>query len=230
MKILSVIIPAAGSGVRMGAQVPKPFIRLGDECILQHTMSRFLQVSSVRQIIIATAAAHISKVEALFEKFDDNEVDFIVTEGGSERQYSIHNALQKVSAHSDLVAVHDAVRPFIRPALIERCCEVAAEIGGSVIGVPAKDTIKKVNSEDIIESTPDRSNLWQAQTPQVFQKALLKGAYESALKDEFVGTDDASLVERVGGMVQMVEGDRENLKITYPIDLKIAELILADQK
>lgn len=229
MAKLSVIIPAAGSGVRMGAEVPKPFLRLGDKSILEHTISRFLHLSNVRQVIIAASRGYIPKIESLISGFE-SDADFIVVEGGNERQYSIQNALEKVGDEIDLVAIHDGVRPFIRPALIRKCCEVAAQVGGGVIGVPAKDTIKKADAAGIIVSTPGRSELWQAQTPQVFQKKLLKEAYKSALKDKFVGTDDASLVERIGGKVQMVKGDRENLKITYPIDLKIAELILADQE
>ncbi|MEX0843738.1 MAG: 2-C-methyl-D-erythritol 4-phosphate cytidylyltransferase [Balneolaceae bacterium] len=222
---LSVIIPAAGSGTRMGAEVPKPLIKLGQKTILEHTISRFLEVPDVVQIIIATSSAYVKEIETLVQDLT-KQVELKVVEGGDERQYSINNALQHVKSEVTLVAVHDAVRPFIRPALISKCCEVAEKCDGAVVGVPAKDTIKKVDGEQIIESTPDRSLLWQAQTPQVFQKQILMQAYEAALKDKFVGTDDASLVERIGGKIQMVEGDRENLKITFPVDLKIAELML----
>lgn len=225
MRSLSVIIPAAGSGVRMGAEVPKPFIKLGDRTILEHTISRFTESPLVGQIIIATSASYVTEIEAMQHELPDS-ISFHVVEGGSERQYSIFNALKVVSKDMKFVAVHDAVRPFIRAELIAACVEVAREKGGAVVGVPAKDTIKKVNKDELITSTPDRSYLWQAQTPQVFQRSLLMKAYESALQDDFVGTDDASLVERIGGEVKMVMGDRENLKITYPIDLQIAELIL----
>ncbi len=225
MSELSVIIPAAGSGARMGSEIPKPFIKVGKKSILEHTISRFLEVPDVVQIVIATSKNYISEIESMVAGLS-GRVAFKVVEGGRERQYSIYNALQYISEVAMLVAVHDAVRPFVRPELIEECCAVAEKIGGAVLGVPAKDTIKKVDVENIIESTPDRSYLWQAQTPQVFQKELLIKAYEFALEENFVGTDDASLVERIGGKIQMVEGDRENLKITYPVDLKVAELIL----
>jgi 2-C-methyl-D-erythritol 4-phosphate cytidylyltransferase len=222
---LSVIIPAAGSGERMGSDIPKPFLKVGNRTILEHTISRFLEIPELIEIIIATSKDHISDIHSIFERISGGVI-LKVVEGGSKRQFSIYNALKEISDEATLVGVHDAVRPFIRPKLIIECCNIAEEHGGAVLGVPAKDTIKQVNDKNVIKATPDRSFLWQAQTPQVFQKKLLKKAYESALKSDFIGTDDASLVERIGGEVQMVEGDRENLKITYPVDLKIAELIL----
>lgn len=222
---MSVIIPAAGSGTRMGANVPKPLIRLGEKTILEHTVTRFLEVPEVEQIIVATPEAYIKDIRKLLSGLKER-IKFEVIEGGEERQFSIYNALQKVDAASDLVAVHDAVRPFIRSTLIKKCMETAAQFDGAIIGVPAKDTIKKVGADEVIHETPDRAKLWQAQTPQIFKKEILVKAYEDAIKHQFVGTDDASLVERIGGKVCMVEGDRENLKITYPIDLKVAELML----
>jgi 2-C-methyl-D-erythritol 4-phosphate cytidylyltransferase len=208
----------------MGSDIPKPFLKVGGRSILEHTIAKFLEVPDLVQVIIATSEDHFLEVKAMFEGAPKN-VEFKVVEGGKERQFSIYNALKEVLIQADLVAVHDAVRPFIRPELIVECCQVAAKYGGAVLGVPAKDTIKEVKGDNMISNTPDRSGLWQAQTPQVFQRELLVKAYELALKENIVGTDDASLVERIGGEVQMVEGDRENLKITYPIDFKIAKLI-----
>ncbi|WP_020404624.1 2-C-methyl-D-erythritol 4-phosphate cytidylyltransferase [Gracilimonas tropica] len=228
MQSLSLIIPAAGSGVRLGHDIPKPFIRIGDKTILEHTVSRFTALPNLKQVIVATSKNYISTVRNMKVNIPEG-IDLIVVEGGEERQFSIHNALSEVSVDIELIAVHDAVRPFIRTKLIAQCCEVAAEVGGAIIGVPAKDTIKKVDASGKIIATPDRSELWQAQTPQVFRKSLLTEAYDSAMEAGFFGTDDASLVERIGGVVKMVEGDRENLKITYPVDLKIAELILGEQ-
>lgn len=228
MAKLSVIIPAAGSGERMGSAIPKPFIKVGEKSILEHTISRFVEFPEVVQIIVATSESYIQEIKEMVEGLQ-TKVQFDVVEGGSERQFSIYNALRFISEDIDLVAVHDAVRPFVRVKLIEECCRVAEKTGGAVLGVPAKDTIKKVNSSLSIEETPNRSFLWQAQTPQIFQRQLLVDAYESAIEDGYVGTDDASLVERINGEIRMVEGDRENLKITYPVDLKIAELILGKQ-
>lgn len=213
----------------MQTETPKPFLRIGGKTILEHTISRFTSLPNLVQVIVATSADYFANVEQILSSFSDSCACMVV-EGGEERQFSIYNALKNVSQEAQLVAVHDAVRPFIRKELIAECCKVAEVKDGAVVGVPAKDTIKEVNENREIISTPDRSRLWQAQTPQIFQKHQLLKAYESASKNNFIGTDDASLVEKIGGHVQMVEGDRENLKITYPVDLKIAELILGGEQ
>lgn len=224
----SVIIPAAGSGERLGSKIPKPFLKVGGSAILQHTILRFLEVADLLQVIVATSKQSISDVKGIFNKISQSagDVEMLVVEGAAERQLSIANTLSLISDQAELVAIHDAVRPFVKAAHIRQCCEAAKNYGGAVLGVPAKDTIKRVNADSIIIETPNRKDLWQAQTPQVFRKELLLAAYEEAANDKFIGTDDASLVERIGGKVQMVEGERENLKVTYPMDLEIAELIL----
>ncbi len=148
-----------------------------------------------------------------------------IIEGGAERQHSIFNTLDYVD-HNNLVIVHDAVRPFVKTEHIKSCCEAALETGASVLGVPAKDTIKQIDDGRVITDTPSRKYLWQAQTPQVFKKEILQEAYQKAFEDNFIGTDDASLVERLNYPVKMVEGDRSNFKITYPLDLKLAKLLL----
>lgn len=229
MSRLAVILPAAGSGSRMGTRIPKPFIELEGATILEHTLRNFAKVPRLAEIIVATSGEWVGQVEGILASFNQDGVRVKVVEGGSERQYSIHNALKNVSDDVDLVAVHDAVRPFISPELIEACCDKAEDLGAAIIAVPAKDTIKKVDDDQLIQGTPDRRFLWQAQTPQIFRKEKIQEAYESALSSGFVGTDDASLVEQLGYEVGIVEGDRRNLKITYPIDLKIAELILKEE-
>lgn len=223
---LAVIIPAAGSGSRMRSQIPKPFLMLRNKTILEHTIQSFAKLEFVSQIIVATSKERKKEVESVLNIFLDQVESLTVVEGGKERQDSIKNALSVVLDSIELVAVHDAVRPFISAELIKKCSESACEFGGAIIAVPAKDTIKEVEGDLFIRNTPDRSTLWQAQTPQIFQKNVLVSAYESAIKENFIGTDDASLVERMGGAVKVVEGDRRNLKITYPIDLKVAELML----
>ena len=227
MAKLAVIIPAAGSGSRMGSRLPKPFLNLNGEQILLHTIRNFLGVPGLTQVLVPTSKEWIPVVSEMLASLNVEGVSLQVVEGGSERQFSIWNALQVLDEDIELVAVHDAVRPFISVKLIEECCAKALKTGGAIIAVPAKDTIKRVKENGEIEDTPDRRFLWQAQTPQVFRKDIVVKAYESAITDEFVGTDDSSLVERIGGKVSVVEGDRENLKITYPVDLKIAELILS---
>lgn len=223
---LAVVIPAAGSGSRMGSRLPKPFLSVGSQPILKLTIEAFLSVTEVVQILIPCSKEWRYRVQDIIDSLDAPNTLFTLVEGGKERQYSISNALAKVHTDVDLIAVHDAVRPFIKPVLIRKCAEEAMKTGAAMIAVRAKDTIKQVNEHMVVTNTPDRAQLWQAQTPQVFQKNLLIEAYNSALKDGFVGTDDASLVERLYKEVKIVEGDRENLKITYPVDMKIAELMV----
>jgi 2-C-methyl-D-erythritol 4-phosphate cytidylyltransferase len=165
----------------MVTDCPKPFLKVAGKPILAHTISRFLEVDGVIQILISSATAYISEIQEIISSFD-GKISFRVVEGGSERQLSIYNALQYVSEETELIAVHDAVRPFIRAGQIEKCSEAAHKFGGAVVGVPAKDTIKKVNEEAMVTGTPDRSCLWQAQTPQIFQKKWLLKAYDSAQK------------------------------------------------
>jgi len=224
----AVIIPAAGTGTRMGSDIPKPFLKLFGKSILQRSIQCFLQIDGLMQVLIATSEEYFEECKSIFDDISHEEIQFNVVKGGNERQDSIWNAIQHLTTEIDLVAIHDAVRPFVKKVHIDNCFDAASEFGGAVLCVPAKDTIKKVNSENFITETPDRSQLWQAQTPQVFRKKIIAEAYESAIKENFLGTDDASLVERYGGTVKVVEGSRENLKITFPIDLKIAEFIIKE--
>ena len=228
MAKLAVIIPAAGSGSRMGSRLPKPFILLNGIPILERTIRAFLSLEDLSQIIISTSPEWRKEVEGIFEKIVNHNVKLNMVEGGSERQFSIMNAIHSIDENIELVAVHDAVRPFISPDLVRECCANARDLGGAIIAVPAKDTIKEVGETQVIENTPNRSKLWQAQTPQIFRKSVFIDMYTSAANEGFVGTDDSSLAERYGIRVGVVEGDRRNLKITYPIDLKIAELILKE--
>ena len=226
MAKLSVIIPAAGSGERMGSKLPKPFIKIHEKPILFHTISKFLEISDVMQIIIAVSPENISKVKAIISTFDKKEVFFEVSKGGEERQLSVFKALDKVSEEAELVAVHDAVRPFVSPKHIKDCIKVAKKEGGAVLGVPSRDTIKNIDTNNFITSTPDRSKFWLAQTPQIFRKTILMEAYRTAFSTDYIGTDDASLVERIDKKVRMVRGSHDNLKITFPEDLLIAQSIL----
>ena len=225
MDKIALIIPAAGSGSRLNKETPKPFIEIAGKSILEHTLLKFIGFEQLSRIIIATSSTHLGKVEELISAHMPEGKTLQVVEGGSERQHSIYNALQHVG-DCNYVMVHDAVRPFVDQEHIEECIEASTQVGASVLGVKAKDTIKRTDKSDIIEETPSRDSLWQAQTPQTFKTPLLVEAYEKALADNFVGTDDASLVERLGHSVKMVEGDRMNFKITYPLDLKLARQLL----
>ena len=230
MDTVALIIPAAGSGSRLNKPVPKPFVEVEGTTILEHTIDCFLPLEGLRQVIVATSSEYLEKAETILDNLDVNSVvktGCVI--GGRERQHSIQNALDQVG-ESDLVAVHDAVRPFVRLEVIKNCCQAAATHGASVAGVPAKDTIKKVDEKQFILETPERKYLWQAQTPQVFRRKLLVRAYEDAQKDNFIGTDDASLVERLGVPIRMVESDRMNFKITYPLDLRLARILIEEKE
>lgn len=228
MSSVALIIPAAGSGERLNRATPKPYIEIAGKTILEHTLKRFAPIPEVTQIVIATSAEYMDQARSILAEALPDPTSYICVEGGKERQDSIFNALQQVEG-VELVAVHDAVRPFISKKIVERCIRVASDVGGAVVGVPAKDTIKKVDENQLITGTPERKFLWQTQTPQIFQKEILMEAYTKASEVGFLGTDDSSLVERLGYSVKMVEGDRGNFKITYPIDLKLANLLLEEQ-
>lgn len=221
----ALIIPAAGSGKRMQREVPKPFIELVGQPILAHTISRFLKLEGLNQIIVATSSQSISRTEGILQELIGDEISWSCVQGGTERQYSIQNALQAV-ADAPLVLVHDAVRPFVSLKSIKACCEAAEKAGAAVLGTPVKDTIKKTDEEHFVEDTPDRRYLWQIQTPQVFKTDILQKAYRHADEQNYFGTDDASLVEWMGEPVQVVQGDRHNFKITYPQDLEYARALV----
>ncbi len=229
MTTKALIIPAAGAGSRMQKDTPKPFLQLGDRTILEQTIRRFLPLGGLQQVLVATSASFLEKAGHILEEVLPSRIKGSCLKGGESRQESIYNALKDV-ADVNLVIVHDAVRPFIELYHIQRCCNTAEKYGGAVLGVPAKDTIKRIDKQQKIKETPTREFLWQTQTPQVFQKDLLVRAYEKALEDDFVGTDDASLVERLGETVKMVKGDRSNFKITYPLDLELAKLLIDKDK
>jgi len=225
----TLIIPAAGEGSRMQKETPKPYLTLSGKTILEHTLRQFLSLDGLRQVLVATSEEYLETAAEILDQVVPDTVMSDCLVGGNARQDSIYNALRKV-AEVDLVLVHDAVRPFTQPAHIEQCCSEAADIGGAVLGVPAKDTIKRIDRQRVIQETPSRKFLWQTQTPQVFRKELIMKAYEQAIDEGFTGTDDSSLVERLGHPVRMVEGDQSNFKITYPLDLELAELIIQKQQ
>lgn len=225
----ALVIPAAGSGNRMDKETPKPYLTLSDKTILEHTIRRFLPLSGLQQILVATSEQYLQTAEHIVDTLALNDIEGSCLIGGNKRQDSIGNALGNIS-EVDLVIIHDAVRPFVKLGHIKACCRKASEKGAAVLGIPAQDTIKRIDKQQFIVETPSRKFLWQAQTPQVFRKELILQAYKKARQDNFIGTDDASLVERLGENVQMVEGEQSNFKITYPLDLELAKLLIEKQQ
>jgi len=213
----------------MNSEVPKPYMMLDGETILYRTLSSFAGIPGLQQVVVSTSQKYSGKTSAMLNELFP-EIRTNIVEGGERRQDSIQNALNLLDKNVELVAVHDAVRPFVKRQTILNALREASEYGGAVVGVPVKDTIKKIDDSHFVKSTPERSELWQAQTPQVFRYELICRAYALAELEQRTGTDDSSLVEASGGVVKLVEGGRDNFKITYPIDFEIAKLLISNKR
>jgi 2-C-methyl-D-erythritol 4-phosphate cytidylyltransferase len=222
-----VIIPAAGLGKRMRAGKNKLLLELNGLPVLIHTLRVFEEDEACNGIILAIHTQDAQEINELLKKYQISKASDLV-QGGDERQYSIYNALKTVK-EDGIILVHDAARPFIQKDHIRHLTQKAEKTGAAIMGVSAKDTMKKVNDGVVVE-TVERSSLWAVQTPQAFRISLLKKAYQKAEEDNFLGTDDASLVERIGYPVTVVEGDYDNIKLTTPEDLFFAEAILEKRK
>jgi 2-C-methyl-D-erythritol 4-phosphate cytidylyltransferase len=217
---VGVVIVAAGRGTRMGTVESKQYLLLQGKPIIVHTLEVFQQHELISEIVLVTGKEDLERCREWIQLYKLDKVKAIVP-GGSERQHSVHKGLLKLT--TQWVMVHDGVRPFVQPYEIEACYERAKQIGASVLAVPVKDTIKQVDNEGKVISTPDRRSLWAIQTPQTFRLSELLDAYAAAERDEFIGTDDSSLAERAGIPVSVVEGSYRNIKITTPEDLDFAE-------
>ena len=218
------IIPAAGLGKRLGNR-KKPFIELLGRPMLVHTLKAFEGCALIDAIIVVTTGEDIEGCKkGIIEEYGFKKV-MEVTSGGKERQDSIARALDLIGDDCGVVVVHDAARPLVTPELIERTINGAFKSGAAITVVPLKDTVKTVEN-DVVQGTPRRDMLKAVQTPQAFKSDILKRAYCAAKEEGFIGTDDSSLVERIGVEVTTVEGANNNIKITTPEDIFIAEAIL----
>jgi 2-C-methyl-D-erythritol 4-phosphate cytidylyltransferase len=236
MKV-SVILPAAGLGTRMGREKAgtsrKQFMLLEGAPILIHTIRKFLRSPSVTEIVVALRPEDLDWARGLVHQEHAHQehpakpVRFV--EGGDSRQESVENALATLAHDTELVAVHDAVRPFIDGDLVEKVIAEAAQTGAAIVGIVPVDTVKRVHKNKIRATLP-REHLVLAQTPQVFRFDLLKRAFELARQDGFLGTDESSLVERLEQVeVSVVQGTDRNIKITKPTDMDLARLFLAEE-
>ena len=224
----SVIIVAAGSGKRMNMDINKQFIILNKKEIIAHTIDVFYKNKNVDEIIVCIK----KEEEELFKDKIINKYSFKnikIAYGGKERQDSIYNGLKCLDDKCDIVLIHDGARPFVDDRIINESIKVAREKKAVVVGTPVKDTIKVV-CDGIINDTPNRVNLWAAQTPQVFEYKLITKAYEEAYENNYYGTDDSMLVENIGQEVTMIMGSYDNIKITSPEDISIGEKILSLRK
>jgi 2-C-methyl-D-erythritol 4-phosphate cytidylyltransferase len=236
---VAVILPAAGLGTRMGkgsaekaGTSRKQFMLLEGSPIVVHTVRKFAASDRVRDIVVAVRAEDVDWVsEMMAGEFDQGRVRVVA--GGNSRQESVENALGTLGPGCDLVAVHDAVRPFIDRETIYKVFDEAAATGAAIVGVPALDTVKQVsrgNGRVRVRATLPREKLVMAQTPQVFRYDLLVKAFQSARQDGFIGTDESSMVERLDVEVTVVLGSDRNIKITKPGDMALAHLFLREMR
>ncbi len=223
---VSVIVAAAGMSNRMGSKINKQFIDIDNKPILAHTLNKFEESPYIDEIILIAKEEEVEYCrKEIVRKYNFKKIKKIIR-GGKERQDSIYNGILALHERCDIVLTHDGARPFVRKENIEDGIRGVIEYGSCVIGVPVKDTIKAIDNEGDVHHTPKRSMLWAAQTPQCFWKSILQRGYEYAIDEGIMGTDDSSLVEKVGYKVKMIMGNYDNIKITTPEDLIVAESLL----
>lgn len=222
---VSAIIVAAGRSTRMGGDTGKQFIFIDGVPVIVRTLKGFELAGGIREIVIAARQEDIPQMYALIQEYEITKVTQIVT-GGETRQESVFRAIAHADERADFLAIHDGARPLIRPQEIEQVVEAAVEHGAAALGVPVKDTIKRIDENGRILETPERSALWAVQTPQVFSRALYLRAAEQAGSEAANLTDDCQLIEQTGEPVFLVRGAYSNLKITTPEDVLAAEGIL----
>lgn len=218
-----VIILAAGSGKRMMADKNKILLDLGDRPIIAHTIAKFYNHPRVRKIILAIREEDRVQIDSIIDTYGFEDIVRVI--GGAERQDSIYNCMGVLSDDTHILLIHDGARPFVDEDTITRSILETIECGATCVGVPSKDTVKIVDQEGLVIDTPDRSQVWCAQTPQCFRLDLIREAHIKARQEAFLGTDDASLVERYGNKVKMIMGSYMNNKITTPEDIRQARYI-----
>jgi 2-C-methyl-D-erythritol 4-phosphate cytidylyltransferase len=227
MSVLA-IIPAAGLGVRMGGATPKQFLSLEGVPIFVHTLRKFAASEAVDDILLALRPDDMERADADVAREHFSESVKLVA-GGATRQETVARALAEAPPGTEIVVVHDAVRPFIELEMIQRVVEAARKDGAAILGIPSVDTVKQVERQIILGTIP-RERIVLAQTPQAFRYSLIREAFDRAIADGFSGTDESSLVERLGHNVTALMGSDRNIKITKPSDLPLARLYIAQEK
>jgi 2-C-methyl-D-erythritol 4-phosphate cytidylyltransferase len=230
MRVTAVIL-AAGEGRRMGGAVSKPYLPIAGRPLVLRTMDRIFSARTVDDVVLVIAAGDFVRCETMLRgDVGLRNRPWSLQSGGATRQQSAKRGLERVGSDTDLVILHDGARPFVSAALIDRCVAAAADKGAVVVGLPVRDTIKVVSPDGLIQTTPERSGLWEIQTPQVFRRELIVAAHERAEREGSRVTDDAMVVERAGGRVYVLEGERNNFKVTLPEDLWLAETLIREGK
>ena len=219
--MISAIIVAGGRGERLGTDIPKQFIELEAKPILLWAVDRIWSCPKISELIVVVPEDHLERAQQILANRE-----LKIVKGGRERQDSVFAGLKELSAKANLVLIHDGVRPFPSRALIERVIEGAEKFGSAIPGIPLKDTVKEIDKKTgQVMGTVDRNRLYAIQTPQVFAREIILRAHERAQSLGFYATDDSTLVEWIGEQVIMVEGEETNIKITTPLDLKLAQII-----
>lgn len=226
---VSVIIAAAGNSTRYGTGNSKQFLLLEGIPVLIKSVQAFEQIDEVKEIIITARKQDFDVIESFLQQYNIKKLKSVV-EGGATRQDSIAAAVKKVSEETEIIAVHDGARPLVSKETIIGVIEKAVEKGAAACAVPVKDTIKIIDSSGKIVTTPDRASLRAVQTPQVFDFALYKEAIDKAVSESKQYTDDCQLIESMGHPVYLTDGDYENIKITTPDDLLVAEKFLSERR
>jgi 2-C-methyl-D-erythritol 4-phosphate cytidylyltransferase len=224
---VAAIIVAAGAGRRIGGATPKSYLPIAGRPLILRTVDRIFSSQLVAEVILVVNADEIERCRHLLET--DVALKgrpYVLQAGGATRQHSVRHGLQKISADTDVVMIHDGARPFVSAALIDLCIAAAAAHGAAVVGLPVRDTIKQVGKDGYVQSTPERAGLWEIQTPQIFQRELIVAAHDWAAREGVEATDDAMVVERMDKSVFVVAGERTNFKITVPEDLLLAEALI----
>ena len=223
--VVGVVIAAGGSGRRMGGPLPKQFLLLAGRSILERTLRLFNAHPGVGEIVLVVPPGYLESAAWIARSGNFRKVKRVVA-GGKDRQESVWNGLNAFSKPPRLVLVHDAVRPLVRRRVVDNVIRQVRLHGSAVVGVRVKETIKLEGARGFFTRTLDRAKLWSIQTPQGFDFRLLYAAHKKARKGGFRGTDDASLLERSGRKIRMVEGDYDNVKITTGDDLAFAEMVV----
>jgi len=224
---VTAIVVAAGRGLRIGGATAKTYLPIAGRPLILRTLDRIFATPAVSDVVLVVAGAEVDYCRQLLDSDAAlHGLPYSLQGGGATRQESVRLGLEKLAAHTDVVMIHDGARPFVTPALIERCIQAAVLHGAAVAGVPVRDTIKRVAEDGYVRSTPDRAGLWEIQTPQIFQRKLIVAAHGWALRERIDATDDAMVVERMGKPVVVVMGERSNIKITVPEDLDWAEAMM----
>lgn len=218
------IILGGGSGRRMESQVNKIFLPLRGIPAIVRAIAPFTGLCA--GAVVVAAAPEVEEMQRILRRYGMDRFVKAVVPGGSERQHSVWNGLKALPEDAECVLIHDGARALVTEAVIQRAVASVEQHGSGVAAIPVVDTIKRAQSDGLVVDTPDRSTLYAMQTPQAFRVEVIRKAHEQAQADGFLGTDDASLLEHAGLPVYLSQGDRENLKLTTPTDLKLAEVIL----